>query len=348
MKATSRLFILFAVIALAAGIAVAQRDWTQGNDFATEGSLAIGDPTSISPALSSGVLDCSTLQKRRVRFSSPGWETDNSVGLFYNFEGVPAGPASLEIFWDEVGKPTERLFYALGEGEIQRNDDGLTDHTGIIQYAYSGVIATESKTVRANLIVRGFSGNCPTVRRVTVSPGSGGFSTPGSLTTVFNQNNENNAVLFDITAWTPLRVDSFGVNTKGASGPHDWYVYYRVGTSVGNGTTRDGWTLLGTASGVMHSAINTPTSVPVGGLVLVPGTVYGIWLELATLPLPQPHTDQLLAYTDAGGRNWYSNSDMTITTYAGVSSQDGTNWVTPPFTVSEYRTFNGTVHYTKE
>jgi hypothetical protein len=134
---------------------------------ATEESGATSDASSSSEA-----IDCTHLQKRNVRFSDPGYVRDNVVGLFYNFEGVPAGPAMLEIYWDEENHPdvSERVF--LGDGEIQRNDDNKSDHTGVVQHVYAGVTRSLERTVRANLISNGRMGNCATVRRVTVTPGA--------------------------------------------------------------------------------------------------------------------------------------------------------------------------------
>ena len=54
-------------------------------------------------------------------------------------------------------------------------------------------------------------------------------------------------------------------------------VWTRPGTYAGFETTTTGWTLLGTDSTVVAQGVDTPPSVAVGGLIIQPGEVYGIY-----------------------------------------------------------------------
>ena len=123
-------------------------------------------------------FNCTHLQEWHVRFSEPGYVNGNVVGLFYNYVGVHAGAAKLEIFWDEANEPTRTQYIILGPGEASPDGD-LTNHTGVIQHVYKNITEPTKKVVRVNLICEGKTGNCATVRRITVAPSSG---TNGTVT----------------------------------------------------------------------------------------------------------------------------------------------------------------------
>jgi hypothetical protein len=133
---------------------------------------ASSSSSSDQPGATTEEFNCTQLQERNVRFTSPGFVNGNMVGLFYKYIGAPALPAKLEIFWDEQGEPTKIAYVSLGVGEIQRTNDDLSDHVGIVEHTYTGITRLEEKVVRVNLIISGRTGNCATVRRVNVTPPS--------------------------------------------------------------------------------------------------------------------------------------------------------------------------------
>ena len=99
-----------------------------------------------------------------------GYVNGNVVGLFYSYVGVPGGTQRLQIFWDEEGETMGYETMSLGSGEA--SSDGLTKHTGVVQHVYRDITERTKKVVRANFIYEGKTGNCATVRRVTVTPSS--------------------------------------------------------------------------------------------------------------------------------------------------------------------------------
>ena len=58
----------------------------------------------------------------------------------------------------------------LGTGEENRHDVNLFDLSGVEEHVYRNIDEPTRKKVRVNLIVEGMTGNCATVRHVTVSP----------------------------------------------------------------------------------------------------------------------------------------------------------------------------------
>ena len=110
-----------------------------------------------------------------------GYVNGNAVGLFYSYVGVPGGTQRLQIFWDEEGEPMEYENMSLGSGEA--SSDGLTKHTGVVQHVNRDITERTKKVVRANFIYEGKTGNCATVRLVTVTPSSDapkGTATPST------------------------------------------------------------------------------------------------------------------------------------------------------------------------
>jgi hypothetical protein len=87
----------------------------------------------------------------------------------------------------------------------------------------------------------------------------------------------------DLTAATgDVTVDSFDMYFKGTL-PRDVSVYYRVGSHVGHELTAASWTLIGTVP-VVPLGDGILTHVPLGGVVIPAGQVYGfkVWDNLAT------------------------------------------------------------------
>ena len=146
-------------------------------DFAARISVQMWEmPTSFS---------CDDIIEVRARFSDPGFVAGNVVGYYLAYLGVPAGNKNLEIQWDEGNASGKVDRFELGEGRPR--DDGLFDLTGVVGHEYPDVTGTETKKVRANLLLEGREGRCSRVRDVTVDKGSGpGFAAGGALRLSFN------------------------------------------------------------------------------------------------------------------------------------------------------------------
>ncbi len=153
-----------------------------------------------------------------------------------------------------------------------------------------------------------------------------------SLTTLFNRDNGQSGNMFDVQVTTQATINRFDVNINYSGGSHNFSVYYRLGTSVGNEGTSSGWILLGTATGVSSNGSNVPTPLNIGGLTLNPGQVYGIFITMTT-------TIGYLGYTN-GGPTTFSNGTMSITTNCGNAL--------PLFSGGTFypRQWNGAIYYT--
>ena len=167
------------------------------------------------------------------------------------------------------------------------------------------------------------------------------FAQTGSLTTLYAHNNTFAGNTFDIQPTVDMTIDSFDVNIgnfQGVSGAGAGVtatvsIYWRPGTSDGFQNNSAGWTLLGTAN-VTSQGTNLPTNVPIGGLNLLAGETYGIYVSLDN----HDGSSLSLLYTN-GGPSAYSNTDLALTTFYGKG--------TPVFTggTFTFRQWNGTIHY---
>jgi hypothetical protein len=158
-----------------------------------------------------------------------------------------------------------------------------------------------------------------------VTPGN--QDSDGSLTTIFASNNGFAGNSFDVTALTALTVVGWDVNLD--AGTYTVEVYTKVGTADGFEQNAAAWTLLGSDT-VVSAGPDLHTYVNVGGLTMASGDVRGVIVRVTSY--------SGIRYTN-GGPNTYSNADMSITTYRGLS--DG--W--PPSSLFVYRAWNGTVYY---
>jgi hypothetical protein len=118
-------------------------------------------------------FNCTHLEEWFVRFSDPGSVEANVATLYYNYTGAPAGTKTLEIFWDYENEPTKAEYIQLGYGDVQRENDGRSNYIGIVQHIYSNINEPTHKVVRVHFIADGKTGNCASVRRITVKPGQG-------------------------------------------------------------------------------------------------------------------------------------------------------------------------------
>jgi hypothetical protein len=158
----------------------------------------------------------------------------------------------------------------------------------------------------------------------------------GFIQSTFNSNNQFAGNMFDVSNVTssPITLTSFDGNVNAAAGQMATFeIWYRPGSYVGNTNSSAGWISMGTAT-TTTAGINQPTPVPIGGLTIQPGEIYGIYFVLTSYPSPGS-----LRYRN--GNNIYNNGDLRIT--AGVGKG------TPNFTGATFtgRTWNGRIHYQK-
>lgn len=155
----------------------------------------------------------------------------------------------------------------------------------------------------------------------------------GSLTTLFASDNQFAGNTFDIEniGAMPITISSFEVNCVDGAGA-TFTIYYRVGTALGHEDDPTGWNVLGTDSSVNCVGLDLPTPVLIGGLDILPGELYGFYVDLTSYP------NGTLRYTN-GGPTTFMNSEISLTTYHGKGN--------PAFTGGSFfpRQWNGTVNY---
>lgn len=192
--------------------------------------------------------------------------------------------------------------------------------TGTVAYSVAANTGASSRT--GTLTIAG--------QTFTVTQSGSGGGTTGSLTTTFAGGLYGaNGNMFDVQALSgDVTINRFDLSlyiTAGTVVPVS--VYYKTGSYVGYEATASAWTLLGTYS-VTSAGPGSPSSMPVGNLLLTSGQTYGIYLT-ATDGTP-------FLYTNSA--NTYSNANLQVTLGAGVYYPFGT--------VYSPRTWNGTIYYT--
>ena len=163
------------------------------------------------------------------------------------------------------------------------------------------------------------------------NPGAAGTDAYGDawLTTLFAWNNGFAGNSFDVFASTAITIVGFDVNLAVGEPSHTIDVWMRDGTADGFELSASGWTLLG-SDVVVPAGADLPTHVDVGGLFMDSGDTVGFIITT------QENDD--IMYTN-GGPNDYSNADIAIRTFRGLSGGF------PPGGAFTYRAWNGTVHY---
>jgi hypothetical protein len=151
----------------------------------------------------------------------------------------------------------------------------------------------------------------------------------GSLTTLFGSNNSQNGNMFDVQTISKITITSFAINLSTSFPATPMVVYYKLGTSVGFDTNAGAWTLLGSAV-VTSLGNNVPTPLPIGGLTLNAGQLYGFYVTSTS-----PIGNGVIQYTN--GTTDYANSDLTI--YHGYGKSY------PFASTFQPRIWNGTIFY---
>ena len=155
---------------------------------------------------------------------------------------------------------------------------------------------------------------------------SSGSMESSSLTTMFATNNGSTGNMFNITAFTNIKIDSFYCNVSGTGTIEVWY---RPGSFIGFESTQAGWTLMGSSNITVNPGLNIPALLPVGGLEIPAGEMYGIYVTFVS---------GSMAYTNGTGANQiYQDDNMKIECGTGGSYFACT--INP-------RVWNGTVCYT--
>lgn len=149
-----------------------------------------------------------------------------------------------------------------------------------------------------------------------------------SLTTLYAGGNGQSGNSFDLRANRDLRLDRFDVHMQNVGTTQTVAVYWRNGTADGFEQNPAGWVLMGRAT-VVSNGIGVPTPLPVGGLNMLAGQTYGIYLQI--------ETGGSVSYTN--GAAVFSNADLSLTTLRGVAL--------PTFAGTTFspRQWNGTVYY---
>jgi hypothetical protein len=146
-----------------------------------------------------------------------------------------------------------------------------------------------------------------------------------SLTTTYAGGNGCMGAMFDIAPTSNITIDSIAVNIGSTVSELVRIAIIPV-TYLGNETNSAAWTPVTVQNVVGQGAGNaTMVAIP-GGLQLVAGQTYGIYISLNTTNMD---------YTT--GSQSFTNSDMTVTAGAGLCNLFAS--------VNAARTFNGTLYY---
>ncbi|MCF8372089.1 MAG: right-handed parallel beta-helix repeat-containing protein [Bacteroidales bacterium] len=145
------------------------------------------------------------------------------------------------------------------------------------------------------------------------------------LFTTMASGNGSSGVMFDVTAFDELTIDSFFINCDNVGIMEVWY---KEGAYLGFQNTQSAWTLAGSAN-VQFAGTTANSLLTIGGITIPAGETYGIYITYVT--------GSGKNYTNGNGINEiYQNNDMKIECGHGGSYFNLTN--TP-------RVFNGTVFY---
>jgi hypothetical protein len=133
--------------------------------------------------------------------------------------------------------------------------------------------------------------------------------------------------MFDIVPNKNITLDSFDVHV--ASGVATIEIYYRLGSYLPHVSSQAGWILAGTAT-VNAAGANLPTRVPIGGINLIGGQTYGMYIT--------HQTSGTLAYTNISptGGMTLTGPDFTLNLGHG-----GSKWAV---TIAD-RQWNGRIYY---
>lgn len=97
-----------------------------------------------------------------------------------------------------------------------------------------------------------------------------GYSQCGPLNTLYDENNGQDGIMFDIVAGVDVTITGFDCNMGETVTPYNMEIYYKAGTHVGFTTNAAAWTLAGSANGVIGQGVDVPTAIPIVLNVAIP------------------------------------------------------------------------------
>lgn len=158
-----------------------------------------------------------------------------------------------------------------------------------------------------------------------------GYSQCNPLTTLFNDNNGQDGVMFDITALNCVTINQFECHMD--HGTYTMEIWYKTGTHVGFTQNQGAWTLLGSASNIVGNANGQPTVIPINlNVQLLQGQSGAFYITSDGSPS--------ISYTDGLG----GVGDVYVAD-ANIEIRDGTGKAYPFDTDFDPRTPNIIVHY---
>jgi LPXTG-motif cell wall-anchored protein len=157
-----------------------------------------------------------------------------------------------------------------------------------------------------------------------------------SLTTEYSANSHAKGQMFNVQniGGQDLTISSFDINVTSDTGPINIEVYYRQGGYLGYESNASAWTLAGSAV-VTAQGKNNVTHLPVGGIRLVAGETYGIYIYT-----PDAGTDNYVRYTYLDTARVLQNAYLKISEGTGISGGRFVGMLNYP------RLWNGTIYYT--
>lgn len=154
---------------------------------------------------------------------------------------------------------------------------------------------------------------------------------PSAHTTTFAGGNNNLGNMFSITAITTVTITGFDVNFAGTG---DWTIYYRPDDYLltpGSNTTLTGWSLVGSATGVVGAGTGLATPLPIPFSITIPaGSTY----SFHTIS-----TAGTVTYTNGTTLGNVFNSNADFQFREGWGCGGAGNCINSP------RVFNGNINY---
>ena len=189
-----------------------------------------------------------------------------------------------------------------------------------------GMINWYDSAAAGNLLATGPNYTTPVLTQTTSYYVENRDPFNSTITTGFNGANSYSGNMFDIKVNNSFTIDSFDVNIN--AGANVIKVYYKTGSYVGFENDAAAWTFVDSVN-VIGNGQGIPTRAAIGGLTLLAGQTYGIYI------------------TTVNGGIWYFRtadtikvSDANMTLSLGISNAY-------PFTDKVFpRAWDGTIYYT--
>lgn len=216
---------------------------------------------------------------------------------------------------------------AIAAMAVGNNDTGCIGSTAVLTVNNDGFgHMWYDASTGGNLLTSGDTLTTPVLTATTTYYVESANSISSNLITQYSGGNGCDGAMFDIIPNVNMTVDSFAINIGSVVSENVRIFVCTTGTYVGNETNPAVWIMNGPVS-VIGQGAGQPTMIPIGGISMIAGQTYGIYVLL---------TSANLDYTT--GSQTFSNADMTVVTGAGTCA--------PFASVNAGRIFNGTIFYT--